>query len=76
MSHEAVKAVCDKLECSPSQHDDSGKYGGKPNIVPTAKSAEAASTDTHKQTSEFQKSDRGRTLPNYKGQFADKKEPW
>jgi len=74
MSHGEVKKVCDSLECSPSQHDASGNYGGKPSIEPTAKSGDATSSK-HK-TSEFQKTDRGRGLPNYKGQFADKKEPW
>jgi hypothetical protein len=76
MSHETVKAVCDKLECSPSQHDASGHHGGKPNIVPTAKSGEATPADSHGRTSEFKMSDRSAKLPNYKKQFADKSEPW
>jgi len=69
-----VKKVCDRLECSPSAHDESGKHGGMPNLEPTAKSSESATSGTHlhTHTSEFQKSDRGRTLPNYKGQFAKK----
>jgi len=74
MSHGEVKKVCDGLECSPSQHDATGHHGGAPNIVPTSKSSEATSSK-HK-TGEFKMSDRGRTLPNYKGEFADKKEPW
>ena len=72
MSHGEVKSVCDKLECSPSQHDASGYHGGKPNITVIAKSGEATPSDSHARTGEFKMSDRGKTLPNYKGQFAKK----
>lgn len=76
MSPKEVKSVCDGLECSPSQHDEKGYHGGKPSISPTAHNSTAATGGTHLKTStsEFQKTDRGRTLPNYKGQFARKAE--
>lgn len=72
LSHEAVKAIEDKLECSPSAHDASGNYGGAPNLNVTAKNGGVATvlSTMGKKTTEFQMSDRGRALPNYKGQFA------
>lgn len=72
VSHSEAKSICDKLECSPSQHDISGHQGGKPSINPMAKSGEA--TSGKEKTSEFKMSDRGRTLPNYTGRFAKKAE--
>lgn len=73
LSHGEVKSICDSLECSPSQHDDHGKYGGKPNIGVTEKSGEAVtSNQAGDHTGEFSMTDRGRQLPNYKGQFAKK----
>lgn len=70
MSPKEVKSVCDGLECSPSQHDIAGRHGGRPNIVPTAKSNDA--TVSSEKTGEFKMSDRGKGLPNFKGQFAKK----
>jgi hypothetical protein len=69
-----VKKVCDRLECSPSAHDESGYQGGHPNIVPTEKSSESATggTHLHTHTTEFQMADRGRPLPNYQKKFAKK----
>lgn len=76
LGHEDVKRICDTLECSPSAHDDSGHYGGKPNIEPTAKSSESATTGTHlkTKTTELQMKDRSNALPNFRGQFAKKAE--
>lgn len=72
VSHEEAKSICDKLECSPSQHDDHGHYGGAPNINPTAKGSESATGGTHlaTHTTEFQMKDRAAALPNYKQRFA------
>ena len=72
LSHEEVKSICNSLECSPSQHDSHGNYGGAPNIDPTAKSGKAAAGNHHLATpeSEFNMTDRGRPLPNYAKQFA------
>lgn len=72
VSLEQAKSIADKLECSPSQHDASGFHGGKPNIVPTAKSSESVTGGTHlpTHTSELQMKDRSTTLPNYKQRFA------
>jgi hypothetical protein len=71
-----VKSICDKLEISPSQHDAHGHHGGKPNVSPTAKSGESVVSGTHLKThtGEFNKTDRGRALPNFKGQYAKKAE--
>lgn len=72
ISHGEAKSICDSLECSPSQHDDHGKYGGKPNIQVTAKGSEAVTGGTHlaTHTSEFKMKDRGNALPHYKDRFA------
>jgi hypothetical protein len=74
LGHGDVKAICDKLECSPSQHDATGYHGGAPNIVPTAKSTNSATTGTHlsTHTSEFkQKVSSGRdSKSGYKGKYA------
>lgn len=67
VSIEQAKAICDKLECSPSQHDATGYNGGKPNIVPTAKSSKSATTEV---TKEFQMTDRGKKIAGYSGRFA------
>jgi len=34
MSPKEVKSVCDGLECSPSQHQESSKAGGKASPTP------------------------------------------
>lgn len=68
LSHGEVKSICDGLECSPSQHDASGNYGGKPSLSQKNSKANAGGEST----SDFQMTDRGRPLPNYKGQFAKK----
>ena len=74
LGHEDVKSICDKLEASPSQHDDTGKWGGAPNITPTAKSSESATTGTHLKThtDEFKMTDRGAKIPQFQKQFANK----
>jgi hypothetical protein len=74
LNHAEVKAICNSLECSPSQHDASGFQGGAPNIEPTAKSSTSANgkTTLPTHTSEFQMKDRSATLPNYKKRFAPK----
>lgn len=70
LSRSEVKAIENELECSPSQHDSSGNFGGKPNIGVTDKNSKTHSGG--ESTSEFKMSDRGRPLPNFKGQFAKK----
>lgn len=70
VSHTEAKSICDKLECSPSQHDTSGYQGGAPNTEPTAKSSET--TPSAHKTSEFQMKDRGQKISGYSGRFADK----
>lgn len=72
ISHAEAKAIVDKLECSPSQHDSHGNYGGQPSISPTGKNSESPTGGTHlaTHTSEFQMADRDRKLPNYKTKFA------
>jgi hypothetical protein len=73
MSYSEVKKLCSELECSPSQHDASGHQGGAPNLNPTAKSSESVTKNrAGDHTGEFMMSDRGKPLPNYKGQFAKK----
>jgi hypothetical protein len=72
VSHEEAKSIASKLECSPSQHDSSGYHGGKPNIVPTAKSSQATPSDSHAQTGEFHMTDRGKKIAGYSGRFAKK----
>jgi hypothetical protein len=67
VSREEVKSICSGLECSPSQHDATGSYGGKPNITPTGKSTTAATTET---TKEFQMTDRGKKIAGFSGRFA------
>ncbi len=68
VSHGEVKSIVSGLECSPSMHDSKGNYGGKPSIKPTAKNGEA--TVSSEKTGEFNMTDRGRALPNYKNKFA------
>ena len=72
VSHAEAKSICDKLECSPSQHDASGNYGGAPNISPTAKNSMAAAGSHHLATpeSELKMRDRKNALPTYKKRFA------
>lgn len=74
VTHAEAKSICDKLECSPSQHDASGHHGGKPNIGVTDKSSEAVTGGTHlaTHTSEFHMSDRGKKIAGYGGKFAPK----
>lgn len=74
LGHNDVKSILDSLEKSPSQHDDSGHYGGKPSVDPTAHSSTSATgkTTLPTHTSEFQMKDRSATLPNYKKRFATK----
>lgn len=76
VSHEEAKSICDKLECSPSQHDESGKYGGKPNTSVTEKSSESVTSGTHLEThtDEFKMKDRNNALPNYEDRFAHEHE--
>jgi hypothetical protein len=65
-----VRAEQNRLECSPSQHDDSGHFGGKKSI---AVGGEAVTKNTRgDHTSELQMTDRTRKLPNYVAQFARK----
>lgn len=49
MGHGEVKSICDKLECSPSQHDSSGDVGPKNSPHPSNRPSAAGG----KQTSEF-----------------------
>jgi hypothetical protein len=53
LGHSEVKAICDRLEISPSQHDESGHYGGKSKAA--VKHSEAVTGKTHfsTRTSEF-----------------------
>lgn len=69
VSTETVKKTVSSLECSPSMHDESGKYGGAPNILPTAKSSSAVTVSKEK-TSEFQMSRQSGKVPGYKSKFA------
>jgi hypothetical protein len=68
VTHSEVKSICDSLECSPSQHDAHGNYGGKSSLSP--KNSQAAAGG--KQTGDFKMTDRGRTLPHYTKGFAKK----
>lgn len=72
VSHAEAKSIVDKLECSPSQHDATGNYGGAPSISPTAKNNLATGGKHHLATPEmeFQMRDRTQGLPNYKTKFA------
>lgn len=74
VSHAEAKSICDKLECSPSQHDSPGVHGGAPNLNPTAKHSEAVTGGTHlpTHTSEFHMTDRGKKIAGYSGGFAKK----
>lgn len=75
VSHGEVKSICDALECSPSQHDDTGHYGGTPHIHADEKDHKAADVSGHfgDHTSDFQA---GRPahgkVPGYKGKMAKK----
>lgn len=73
VTHGEAKSICDKLECSPSQHDSHGNFGGKPSISPTAKNSESVTKNTRgDHTSEFhQKVSSGRdSKAGYKGRYA------
>lgn len=73
MRYSEVKSICDSLECSPSQHDVQNFKLQPPSITPGSRSGKRAATSPTKlstDTSEFQMTDRGRTIPQYRGKFA------
>jgi hypothetical protein len=68
MSHEAVKSICDKLECSPQSSFTDSPYGGKPNIVP--KNVEGHAQAKGISGTLGMKSMKSSKVPGYKGKFS------
>jgi len=66
---EEVKAICDHLECSPSQDDDKPAFRGHPNVTPGGRSANAGSYTLSTPESEMQFR-RNTTVAGFRDKFA------
>lgn len=64
-----VAAFCHRIEVSPSLND-SGGLDRAPSVTKTGPAANARKYTLSTSTSEFQMTDRGRTLPNFTREFA------
>jgi hypothetical protein len=69
ISHSEVKSICDSLECSPSQHDDSLPFKGHPNVSPGGKAASANGMHLSTPESEMHFT-RNTKIAGFSGKFA------
>lgn len=71
VSHEEVKSICNKLECSPSQNDATSNYGGQAKLR-TQKAGSQYAAGSEKTSELKMKAMKHGKIPGYGSKMAKK----